>query len=308
MERRGRNIRKGFLRGVLPFIRWLPLTTASGLLSGFGKLEYRLHKPLRKAFREAVSQARQTLNCDWDVPTISEELAGNQILWRTRDLLLDGASDERAEEMFRISGREHLDAAIAQGKGTIVLTSHFGAHMLPAHWLYRQNYPLRLYMERPRNVSRFMARRFASDGPLGQDKLFISRKGDSRDAASSIVRAARVLKAGMLLFIAGDVRWSGRMTEQARFLGRTPRFSTTWTVLAAMTAAPVVIVYCRIGPDRRYHIDFHPSFQVPGNAQQKGQTGYWVQHFMNSLEEQIRLHPTNSNDYLFWRESEELAA
>jgi hypothetical protein len=29
---------------------------------------------------------------------------------------------------------------------------------------------------------------------------------------------------------------------------------------------------------------------------------------MNSLEEQIRLHPTNSNDYLFWRESEDLAA
>ena len=57
MERRGRNIRKGFLRGILPFIRWLPLTTASGLLSGFGQLEYRLHKHLRKAFQEAVSEA-----------------------------------------------------------------------------------------------------------------------------------------------------------------------------------------------------------------------------------------------------------
>ncbi len=47
MERRGQNIRKGFLKGILPFIRWLPLTTVSGLLSGFGKLEYRLHKHLR---------------------------------------------------------------------------------------------------------------------------------------------------------------------------------------------------------------------------------------------------------------------
>ena len=308
MQRRGQNIRKGFLKGILPFIRWLPLTTASGLLSGFGKLEYRLHKHLRKAFQQAVSEARETLDCDWDVPAISQELAGNQILWRTRDMLLDGVSDQRAEGMFRISGREHLDAAIAQGKGCMVLTSHFGAHMLPAHWLYRQDYPLRLYMERPHSVSRFMSRRFVSEGPLSQDKLFISRKGGSKDAASSILRASRVLRAGMLLFLAGDVRWSGQMTEQAQFLGRTLRFSTTWIVLASLSEAPVVIVYCRIGPDRRYHIDFHPPFHVPKDAQQQGQTGYWVQHFMHVLEQQIRLHPTNSNDYLFWRENEDQVA
>ncbi len=308
MERRGQNIRKGFLKGILPFIRWLPLTTASGLLSGFGKLEYRLHKHLRKGFQQAVSEARETLECDWDVPTISQELAGNQILWRTRDLLLDGVSDQRAEGMFSITGREHLDAAIAEGKGCIVLTSHFGAHMLPAHWLYRQNYPLRLYMERPRNVSRFMSRRFVTEGPLSQDKLFISRRGDSKDAASSILRASRVLRAGLLLFLAGDVRWSGQMTEQAQFLGRTLRFSTTWIVLASLSEAPVVIVCCRIGPDRRYHIDFHPPFHVPKDAQQQGQTGYWVQHFMHVLEQQIRRHPTNSNDYLFWSENEDQVA
>jgi KDO2-lipid IV(A) lauroyltransferase len=308
MERRGRNIRKGFLKGILPFIRWLPLTTVSGLLSGFGKLEFRLHKDLRRAFYQAVSEARQALQCDWDVVTTSRDLCGNQILWRTRDMLLDGVSDERAEGMFSVRGREHLDAALAEGKGCIVLTSHFGAHMLPAHWLYRHKYSLRLYMERPRNVSRYMSRHFASDGPLGQDKLFISRKGDSKDAASSILRASRVLRSGMLLFLAGDVRWSGQMTEQAHFLGRTLRFSTTWIVLASLSEAPVVIVYCRIGPDRRYHIDFHPPFHVSKNAQQEGQTSQWTQHFMRVLEEQIRLYPANSNDYLFWKEHEDLAA
>ncbi len=112
----------------------------------------------------------------------------------------------------------------------------------------------------------------------------------------------------MLLFLAGDVRWSGQMTEQAQFLGRTLRFSTTWIMLASLSEAPVVIVSCRIGPDRRYHIDFQQPFHVPRNVQQQGQTGYWVQHFMNVLEEQIRLYPTNSNDYLFWSENEEQVA
>jgi KDO2-lipid IV(A) lauroyltransferase len=98
------------------------------------------------------------------------------------------------------------------------------------------------------------------------------------------------------------------MTEPARFLGRTLRFSTTWIVLAALSQSPVLIVYCRVGADRRYHIDFHAPFHVPSDAQQKGEAGKWVQYFMHALEEQIRLHPTNSNDYLFWTDQEDQAA
>jgi KDO2-lipid IV(A) lauroyltransferase len=153
-----------------------------------------------------------------------------------------------------------------------------------------------------------MSRHFQSDGPLGQDKLFISRQGVPADSASSILRAARTLKAGMLLYLAGDVRWTGQLTEQARFLGREMRFSTTWVVLAAMTEAPVVMVFCRMQPDGRYHIEFRPSFQVPKDTAEKGETGRWVRHFIEILEDQVRRYPENSNDYFFWGESESLVA
>jgi KDO2-lipid IV(A) lauroyltransferase len=116
-----------------------------------------------------------------------------------------------------------------------------------------------------------------------------------------------VLKAGLLLYLAGDVRWSGKLTEEARFLGRTMRFSSTWVVLAAMSGSPVVPVTCHIGEDRRFHVVFRPSFQVPRDVEQKGEAGLWVQRFLDLIEEQIRLHPGNSNDYLFW-DVEERAA
>lgn len=308
MERRGQNLRKGVLKRILPFIRWLPLPTVSGILAGFGRLEYRLHPRLRAGFLQAVGDAKAKLRCDWDVPAISRELAGNQIVWRARDMILDGASDRRVEQMFVVSGREHLDDALAQKRGCMVLTSHFGAHMLPAHWLYRHEYPVRLYMEKPRNISKYMASRFTGEGPLGQDKLFISRRGDVTDAAGSILRAARVLRTGMCLFMAGDVRWSGQMTEEAVLLGQPLRFSTTWVVLAAMTGAPVVTVFSRIRPDRRYDIEFRPAFHVPRDVESTGQVRFWVQSFLDQVEEQIRLHPTNSNDYLFWEASDERAA
>jgi phosphatidylinositol dimannoside acyltransferase len=302
MERRGLNIRKSFLKAVLPMIRALPLPVASRFVSGIGRLEYRWSKSLRNSFNDAVYHGRSVLDCQWDIPSVSRELAGNHVLWRTRDLLLDGAPDQRVRDMFTVIGRENLDAAFKLGSGCIILANHFGAHLLPAHWLFREAFPVRFYMERPRHISRYMARHFDSDGPLGQDKLFISRQGVPADSASSILRAARTIKAGMLLYLAGDVRWTGQLTESARFLGRTMRFSTTWVVLAAMTDAPVVMVFCRMEPDGRYHIEFRPAFHVPKETVELKDQARWVQHFIESLEEQVRRHPSNSNEYFFWEE------
>jgi phosphatidylinositol dimannoside acyltransferase len=308
MERRGLNIRKGFLKAVLPVFRALPLPVASRFVSGIGRLEYRLSPSLRQSFDAAVAQGRTVLDGNWDTIAVSRELAGNHVLWRTRDLLLDGVPDERALEMFIVQGKEHLDVAMAENRGCIVLANHFGAHLLPAHWLFRANYPVRFYMERPRHISRYMARHFQTEGPLGQDKLFISRQGVPADSASSILRASRAIKAGLLLYLAGDVRWTGRLTETAQFLGRKMRFSTTWVVLAALTEAPVVMVFCRMEPDGRYHIEFRPAFHVPKDAVEQNQTGAWVRHFIEILEEQVRKHPTNSNEYFFWRELDDQVA
>ena len=308
MERRGLNIRKGFLKAFMPIFRALPLPVASRFVSGIGRMEYRWNESLRTSFRSAVSSGRSILECDWDVPAVSRELAGNHVLWRTRDLLLDGVPDDRARDMFTVTGREKLDDAIGLGRGCIILANHFGAHLLPAHWLFRENFPVRFYMERPRHISHYMARHFETGGPLGQDKLFISRQGVPADSASSILRAARAIKSGMLLYIAGDVRWNGQLTESARFLGRTMRFSTTWVALAAMTEAPVVIVFCRMEPDGRYHIEFREALQIPKDVVARGEVGRWVQHFIDILEEQVRRYPANSNDYFFWEELSGLVA
>ena len=221
MERRGLNIRKGFLKVVLPIFRALPLPVASRFVSGIGRLEYRLSPSLRQSFddggRAGSNGSRLAVG----------SRARSVASWRAtmscgeRETCCSTAFPiERALEMFTVEGREHLDAAMGQGRGCIVLANHFGAHLLPAHWLFRENYPVRFYMERPRHISRYMSRHFQTDGPLGQDKLFISRQGVPADSASSILRAARAIKAGLLLYLAGDVRWTGKLTETAQFLGR----------------------------------------------------------------------------------------
>ena len=182
----------------------------------------------------------------------------------------------------------------------ILLGNHFGAHLLPAHWLYREGYPLRLYMERPRHVSRFMMSHFDDDGPLGQKKLFISRRGDACDAASSILRATRALRSGLIMHLAGDVRWTGPHSAPARFLGTNYTFSTTWLTLAAMTGATVVPVFCGVHPDAGYRLEFTPAFTVPADQARGAAAIPWVQGVLDAIEDRIRLDPVNSNDYFFW--------
>jgi KDO2-lipid IV(A) lauroyltransferase len=307
MRRRGLNIRKALLKIIMPVLRKLPPRAASRFVAGIGHTEYKLVSKLRVRFDHAVSRGEQYLGCHWNDQTLGRRLAGNQIRWRTRDQLLDGLSDAQVAALFGVEGLDLLDAARSEGRGVILLGNHFGAHMMPAHWLLRNGYPLRLFMERPHHISQYLNREFDSDGPLGQRKLFISRKADPSEAAGSIMRAARVLKAGMLLQIAGDVRWTGQHTAPARFLGHEYNFSSTWATLAAMTGAPVVPVFCRMDEDGSYHLEFRPAFHIPADAPKTIGIAAWVQTCLSEIEDRVRLDPANSNEYLFWADEAEKA-
>ena len=302
MKRRGLNLRKALLRLILPFVRKLPPRAASRFVAGIGRTEYAMGKTLRLRFDQAVSRGASYFGAPWDVRSVGRELAGNQVRWRTRDQLLDGLTDGKVASVFEVAGREHLDAARAEGKGVILLANHYGAHLLPAHWLVREGSPVRLFMEKPHHVSKLLAKEFATDGPLGQEKLFISRKANPTEAAGSILRAARVLKAGMVVMIASDVRWETGVTAESDFLGQSYRFSATWVTMAALTGAPVVPVFCRMEADGSHHLEFLPSFRVPKDGGKPGRAEEFVRPSIAAIEERVRLHPENSNEYLFWDE------
>jgi KDO2-lipid IV(A) lauroyltransferase len=300
MERRGLKFRKLVLDCWMPILRWLPPRFASNLVAGIGQTEYDCFRGVRRRFDAAVSHGSHHFGKSWNLRQVGRELAGNQIRWRTRDQLLDGLSNDQVAPLFEVTGRDVLDAALAQEKGVVLLCNHFGSHMMPAHWLTRERYTLRLFMERPRHISRFLSSQFDSDGPTGQKKLFISRRSNPKEAASSILRASRVLRDGMILMIAGDVRWIGPQTTPGTFLGRRYNFSNTWAKLAAMTGAPIVPVFCRIAPDGTYQLEFQPSYTLPDGTPEPEQLEEWVQAYLQTIEEQVERYPANSADYFFW--------
>ena len=299
------NARRGPLQVILPLVRRLPPRAAARVVAALGASELAWNLPLRRRFEAALARGAADLGCHWDVPALARALAGNLLRWRARDLLLDGLPDDRADALLVADGREHLDAARARGRGVILLFNHFGGFLLPAHWLVRHGYPLRWLTERPRNISRLLARDFTVDGPLGQRKLFMSRTHDAAEGAGAVRRAVRVLQAGMVVQVAGDVRWSGPHTAPGRFLGRTYSFSTTWVKLAAMTGAPLVPTFGFLVPDGSYRVEFHPPYCVPAADPKAGRSSRWLQACLDLIEDRVRHDPANSSDYFFWSESDD---
>ncbi len=292
------------LKVLMPLLKRVPASASATVIDGLGWINYKLVPGNRAIYEGAVRRGSEELGEDWDERIVARRLASGLVHWRSRDRLLDGLDDAEALRRFEVLGRDHLDRAYAHRRGVILLGNHFGSHLHPSHWLYREDYPLRLFMERPRNVSRYMTSQFGTGGPLGQERLFISRRSTPTEAAGSILRAMKILNAGMILQIAGDVRWQGTHTAPASFLGSTYLFSTTWVVLAAMTGSPVVPVFCRPDGRGRYVLEFLPAFRVPAETTRNGQEAHYVQRALDTVADQVRLHPDQSNDYFSWPKPE----
>lgn len=298
MRRHGMNLRKWVMKSfMMPCLRRLPTNRSFLLSERIGRVESSLLPGYRKDLRRVVSEANRHFGTDWDIAETARQLAGRLTRWRTRDILLDNLDRESALASFVVTGREHLDQALAQGKGVVLLSNHFGSHMLPAHWMLRSGVEFRFLTERPRHISKLLAKYFQSEGPTGQKELFISRKKAGNQGVSSLIRSIRCLKANHVLLVACDVRWDDNQSVVGRFMGIHWKFTPIWAILSMRSGAPVVPVFCSMMPDGRHHLEFLPPESIPADAN----LTELVQASLERVEARVKTDPGNSNDYFFWK-------
>ncbi len=147
------------------------------------------------------------------------------------------------EELWRsieVTGKEHVDAAIASGRGCIITCTHIGnwelAGLVVAHWGYR------LHAVAGVQLGRWLT------GAVRDTKEELSIVTVSPEDGFRKLWRALQDDDPIALMVDGDVYRSG---TPVRYFGRDTSWPPGPGVLASRTGSPIVCGYCaRIGPGR----------------------------------------------------------
>jgi len=159
------------------------------------------------------------------------------------------ASDARLRKLVRLEGLEHLEQALARGKGVLLLSAHFTTLELAGRLLTQHH--------------RFAAMYRPHENPV-IEKLFASNR--NRHCLQAIQRndvkgLLRALKQNQAVWYAPDQGKGGRNSVIAPFFGEPASTHTGTHRIARVSGAPVVPFFGFREPDGTYRLVIEPPLE-----------------------------------------------
>lgn len=282
--------------------------------------------PASLAYRVACWQGDWT---SWYWPEKRSEIAGN-----LRQVFGDQLSPEEAERLARdffrfyfcdvidvmrlrgrgqslarlveIRGREHLEAALAEGKGAILCTAHFGSYISAFSVLHASGFPLttigRWWWDYTPGVS-YAVRRFW-DFAYGRRVMRHRQRPNIEPWPGRVqvaVQAAAVLGANEVVTICSDVPPLHADRDRAiemPFLGRQARLLPGVVTLAQLTGAPILMSFAHRSAD--YH---HQVLEISPPVPMDDDTATAFGRCLVSIDAAIRANPVQ---WFYWYETDGL--
>lgn len=239
-------------------------------------------RQLRKNLRRVVGPGVSELRMD---RLVGESLRSYSRYWLETFRL---PKMDRAEVSARLDanaeGTEYLDAAMAAGKGAIIVLPHMGNWDVSGLWFVDRGFPFTTVAERLQPASlydRFVAYRES----LGMEVLALT--GGQRPPMDVL---AERLRAGGAVCLVAD-RDLSRAGVEVQFFGEATRMPGGPSVLAAQTGAPVLPVGLWFTDDGWGH-RVNPPIQAPtGRLRERVAAG--TQAVADVFAREIAAHPTD---------------
>jgi phosphatidylinositol dimannoside acyltransferase len=197
---------------------------------------------------------------------------------------LEDLGAEKLRDRFRIDGREHIDAALAAGRGAIFASPHIGNWDAGGAWLAAVGYPATAVVERLRPAElyeRFAVYRRA----LGLELLPLD---DGTETLRGVIRA---LRAGRLACLVCDRDLTGGGLE-VRLFGARAVMPGGPASIALKTGAP--LLPCSVYHDRRpgrWRAVVHPPLHPDVTGDTRKDTQALTQRLAGEFERLIAAAP-----------------
>jgi KDO2-lipid IV(A) lauroyltransferase len=175
-------------------------------------------------------------------------------------------------------GEHHLDAALAAGRGVVLLTAHLGNWEFAGRLLSsrgRRTAHVVLSAEQDQALERYLR----LDSP---QLRFVTRRH-----ATSTLGLLAALRRAELVAMQADRPTGGRGDAIVPFFGEPAAFPIGPFVLARAASAAVVIAFCAMAPGGRYRLEIDPPIWV-----KPGEETSALATTVAALERVIRAYPT----------------
>ena len=164
-------------------------------------------------------------------------------------------SDRHIEGRFKVDGLEHVQQALAGGKGVILFTGHFtGLEICGRHFNSCIERFVCMYSRRSNALMNEIQRR---------GRLRVAHESIASDQVRELLHA---LKRNCAVWYAPDQAPLGRASTAVSFFAEPAMMTTATTRIARISGAPVVpFFYRRVPGTSRYELRFEPPLQdFPG--------------------------------------------
>ncbi len=210
------------------------------------------------------------------------------------------------ERLVEIRGREHLDAALAGGKGAILCSAHFGSHPSVFSLLHTSGVPLTSIGRWHWNFTPGLSsaeRRFW-DFVCARRVLRHRQRPNIEPWPGRVqvaLQAAAALRANEVVTICSDAEPldGDRTAIEVPFFGRQARLLPGVVTLAQLTGAPVLMAFVRRSADYR-----HQVLEISPPVPMQGETATAFGCCVAAIEAAIRTSPAH---WFYWFQTDDLA-
>ena len=266
--------------GILRLICLLPHRTALAIGRALGRVAHRVGGSRRAVVRRNIELCFPDLS-----PDERDALAFEHFKALGMTVIEMGlgrwASDRHLRSITKLTGIEHVQEALASGKGVILLSAHFTTLEIMGRVLAQNMPPFDAVFRR--NRSEFMTE--------------LQRTGRERSAESTIEKRdikkmVRSLRANRAVWYAPDQSYNRKGSEVILFFGIPAMHTTATSTLAPLGGATVVPFFPRRRLDSTYELTLLPAFEdFPGDDPVAD-----TRRYVELLEQHVRSCP----EQYFW--------
>jgi Kdo2-lipid IVA lauroyltransferase/acyltransferase len=262
------------IRALPPGVRY-PLAALTGRCAFF---------LMPKRRRIAFENFGQVLGLPWNDPVTRRTAGrafGNYFKMIADFILMDSLSPQEIRRMVQPNGVEHLDRALAQGKGAIVVTAHVSNWDILAAAAAAYGYPVSAVTnELPSGGLNGVV--VASRARIGM-KMIPLGPGSLR----SILKA---LGRNELVALASDL-YAGDRGVPVRFFDRPADFPAGPATIAIKTGAPIIPVWVRREPSNLYTAQVEAPLEVSRTGELARDVQLTTERIVEFFERIIRRQP-----------------